>query len=138
MAVAGDGALVAMTWDPRAKWDGLHEATLAHFASPNRREGKPNHLMSLLLPGLTDQFAENVSGLPDGWTPRLDDTLTIEAAILARPGSEDVVDAVRACLRESPRPLSLPDTDKQVCPCHASCGFPRWTGTRRWPCARTG
>ncbi|KPJ64726.1 hypothetical protein AMK68_00755 [candidate division KD3-62 bacterium DG_56] len=59
MAVAGDGCLVGLIWDPTAPWDGTHANLAARFASPNLVEGGDNHLMQVFAPSPPSNVLEN-------------------------------------------------------------------------------
>ena len=104
MAVAGGNTVTGLMWDPLQKWDATYAVPLAHFASPNRREQKANHLMALLLPGLTDKFVENVPGIVEGWSPPAGSSLALNADLFALQGTEDVADAVRYYAQTHPLP----------------------------------
>lgn len=123
MAVAAGKQVVGLAWNPvppvrsagpAATRPGARLAGLlprvpaAHFASPNRREEKPNHLMALVLPGLTAAFRENVAGPASGWVPPAGAALSLDAEIFALGGSSDVVDAVRHWVRTRPLPAARP------------------------------
>lgn len=59
MAVAKDGATVALYWDCLQRWDGAHDRPAAVFASPNFLDGQDNHLLGLFIPAVPDWTPPN-------------------------------------------------------------------------------
>jgi hypothetical protein len=107
-AGAADGtAAVGLMWDPLQRWDGTHQVPLARFASPDRPERRPNHLMALFVPFVPESFKENLTQAAEPWTPAAGTRLKVAAQILAMGGAGDVTDAVDYWARH--RPLPAPD-----------------------------
>jgi hypothetical protein len=95
MCVAAEGNVVGLTWDPLQKWDGVRSVPLAQFASPDRPEGKSDHLLSLLAPGFTPAFVENAPGVAKGWAIPAGREVSLSAGIFVLADTEDMADAVR-------------------------------------------
>ena len=59
MALAKDGAALALYWDCLQRWDGTNTRPAAVFAAPNFIEAQENHLMGLFLPSVPEWVDEN-------------------------------------------------------------------------------
>ncbi len=100
MAVAKDGMLTGMWWDPLQRWDGTHTCPSATFASPNWIEDEPNHLMTLFLPSVPEFVPENGTRAHTPLSMPAGGTVTLKAALFAAPGAH-VTDAVDLWLQAS-------------------------------------
>ncbi|MFH1732473.1 MAG: hypothetical protein ABIF82_12600 [Planctomycetota bacterium] len=106
MAVAQDGLVTGITWDPLQVWDGERVASAAHryptavFESPNFTEGTPSHLMGLFLPSVPKFVDEGslAAARPYQMTPGRE--ISLECNLFVHDSS-DVVDAVREHLNLS-------------------------------------
>jgi hypothetical protein len=116
MAVAADGLVVGMWWDPLQHWDATHTCPSATFASPNWIENETNHLMTLFLPSVPEFVPENGTRAQ---TPVLIDaggSITLQATLFATPGAH-VTDAVELWLQMHgglPAPARPPRDEKAL------------------------
>ncbi len=85
MAVAGEGLVAGLIWDPLQKWDTAHDRPAALFASPNTWEGQSNHLMRLFVPGMTAGLQENADRLDQPYDLAAGQTLSLSARLFVAP-----------------------------------------------------
>lgn len=106
MAVAGEGAVVGLMWDPLQKWDGVHQVPAARFASPNRPQRQANHYMALFVPSLLGNFQENLGRAVKPWVAPVGATLRLCADIVAMGETDDVTRALELWVKRYGLPPS--------------------------------
>ena len=88
MAVTQDRLTTGLIWDPLQSWDGNHDRPAAIYASPNRWDNQDNHLMGLLVPGLTAGLVENHDRLEQPYPLAQGQVLHLTAALFAASASD--------------------------------------------------
>lgn len=92
MSVTRQTLASGLLWDPLQVWDkgspGAHDRPAALFASPNRWDGQDNHLMGLLVPGMTAGLQENQDRLDQAYALAGGQVLQLNAALFAVPARD--------------------------------------------------
>ncbi|MCB9916335.1 MAG: hypothetical protein H6828_14500 [Planctomycetes bacterium] len=111
MAVADDGLVLGVTWDPEQAWDGRRRMPSTLFASPNRWMEQDDHLMALFLPSAPDfvRPGEDLARTP--YTVRRGQSLRLTAELFALPAESGAEDALAAALRRRGAPPAQADWD---------------------------
>ncbi len=110
MAVTGNGGAAGLMWDSLQAWDAAgYDRPAALFASPNRWEGQPNHLMRLFVPGVTAGLQENRDRLDTPYTLPAGQALHLSARLFAAAAADplaplDVWAAANPLPAVQPRP----------------------------------
>lgn len=81
MAVRQEDHLISLSWDPKQKWDGVHDLPAAKFASPNWVENQNNHIMGLLALGVANGAKENEELAQTAYSLTANKAITLKADI---------------------------------------------------------
>lgn len=107
---------VGLLWDTPPRQPSHEQAGAASlvFASPNRFEGHDNHLMGLFLPAVREWVEENERRAARPLSVAAEETLVVQAEVLAAPGADDSLVALdRWFARHGyPEPLPFPRGDE--------------------------
>ncbi|MFI6817481.1 hypothetical protein ACIBG7_34140 [Nonomuraea sp. NPDC050328] len=111
MAISAGGSTVSLAWDTNQQWDGQNRYPSARFASPNWLAGQANHLLSLFVPAVPDQVAENAPWATTPYSAAAGRPLSVTADFVVNP-TADVLTAVEDwySLHGVPEPATMPFT----------------------------
>ena len=104
MAVAQPQSVVALSWNPEQKWDGIHCAPQPRFAAPNRPANKANNLMALAAANLPDDAPRPPWKERKPWVSAPGQKVSLSADIVLLGDAHDVTDAVRYYAANHPLP----------------------------------
>ena len=134
MAVVQNGWALGIAWNPLQKWDGKRYRPQPVFSSPNRIEGRDDHLMALMVPAVPEHLDENARSAARPYEPH--GHVTLEAELFAVRVRRDVSEVVEDWYRRNPLP-ALPDITTDLRPHWAYCAERRaaaWDPERKqWP-----
>ncbi|UVI27525.1 COG1470 family protein [Paenibacillus spongiae] len=103
MAVRQDEHIVSLSWDPKQKWDGVHDLPAAKFASPNWVENQNNHVMGLSALSVANGVKENEELAQTAYPLIANKTITLKADITTAE-AESVSEAVSLYVKEEGLP----------------------------------
>jgi hypothetical protein len=110
MAVNVRRHLVGLAWDPLQRWDGANDRPCALFASPNKFESMPCHVLGLFVPSCPRWVPENATESAQPYRLQADQELRLVAEIFSAHPARSTIEAVERWIEknEVPDPLELP------------------------------
>lgn len=103
MAVRQGNHIVSLSWDPKQKWDGVHDLPAAKFVSPNWVENQNNHVMGLSALSVPDYRKENQELAENAYPLPANQSLVLEAGITTAE-AQSVSEAVNLYMKNGGLP----------------------------------
>ena len=111
MCIAGADEQVALLWNPRQRWDGVHECPGAVFASPDNFTRQPGGLMGLFAPSVGEWITENTLDASQPYDLPPGKALRIECHILTERSGDPLQSVRRWCEHADLPALPVPKLD---------------------------
>lgn len=115
MAVRKDEHIVSLSWDPKQKWDNVHDLPAAQFASPNWVENQNNHVMGISALSVPTWVKENKTLAYNAYKLQANQSLKLQAGITTAK-AESVSEAVNLYIQQEglPERTQVNTFEKQV------------------------